>query len=141
MGDVWSFRASASGNIYYVDADRGIDINVGDITNPWATLSKSIPELQPGDMLYVRDGTYYESDIEINIIGTDSHHIVIKNFQNEAPVIDGGYKEFRTVPNADWEIHDEARKIYRSVRKYSDSGIVHGYVKTGSGYSHGRRCC
>lgn len=127
---------SASGNVYYVDPVSGADSNTGNLESPWKTLSESLPKLKPGDTLYLRGGVYFEGNIRVNISGTDSRHITIKNYQEESPVIDGGFKEFRTVPNSDWELHDEANNIYRSVKTYSSAGIIHGYLKTDSGDSH-----
>ncbi|MCF6158847.1 MAG: hypothetical protein E3K32_09805 [wastewater metagenome] len=111
---------------YYVSRD-GSDSNNGSLSAPWETIKSSIPKLQPGDTLLVRGGTYYESEIVTDIRGTESNRITIKNYPGEEPVIDGGYREFREVPNSDWELYDSKRDIYRSVDTYPDAGMVYGY--------------
>jgi hypothetical protein len=39
-----SVPALAVGNIYYVDANNGSDANTGSFSEPWETLSNSIPK-------------------------------------------------------------------------------------------------
>ncbi|MBC6929985.1 MAG: DUF1565 domain-containing protein, partial [Candidatus Jettenia sp.] len=72
---------------YYV-ATNGNDSNSGSLSNPWKTIEKSIEKLQPGDTLYLRSGTYYESQIEINNHGEKSNWITIKNYADESVAID-----------------------------------------------------
>jgi hypothetical protein len=131
-----SVPALAVGNIYYVDANNGSDSNTGSFSEPWETLSNSIPKLLAGDTLYLRGGVYFEDTIDVEISGTDSQHISIKNYGGETPVIDGGFQEFRTVPNSDWELYDGTRNIYRSVNTYANADIIHGYLGPGGDNSH-----
>ncbi|UCH82335.1 MAG: hypothetical protein JSW20_06790 [Nitrospiraceae bacterium] len=131
-----SISASAMGTMYYVDPRTGSDSHTGSLSDPWRTVSSSIPKLQAGDTLFLREGIYLEDNININVRGTDFHHIAIKNYENESPVIDGGYKEFRSVPNSDWELFEAARNIYRSVKTYANAGLVHGYLDPGGNMSH-----
>jgi hypothetical protein len=42
-------------------------------------------------------------------------------------VIDGGFAEFRTAGNADWEPYDVLRGVFRSVRSYAAASAVYGY--------------
>lgn len=123
----------ASGNTYYIDPDNGTDAASGDLSHPWKTIRNGITQLQSGDTLYLRNGVYYESQIVINIQGTDSNRITIKNYPNEAPVIDGGYGEFRTIPNSHWELHDSVKNIYRSVNTYSKATDVYGFFGNENG--------
>ncbi|TLD42965.1 MAG: hypothetical protein JETT_0753 [Candidatus Jettenia ecosi] len=117
----------AYGNSYYVDPNKGDDGKIGDLSAPWRTIKNSVSRLQPGDTLYLRGGTYYESQIKISNQGAKSKKIIIKNYPDELPIIDGGYAEFRVVPNSDWEIHDAKKNIYRSVKTYSSADYVYGY--------------
>ncbi|MCE7913047.1 MAG: hypothetical protein DYG84_15230, partial [Candidatus Brocadia sp. AMX3] len=98
----------------------------------WAVLASTLL-LRPGDTLYLRGGTYYESQIAINVSGTPSNRILIQNYSNEVPTIDGGYMEFREILNSDWELYDSTRGIYRSVRTYSNAVSVDGYFGSQNG--------
>ncbi|GAB62034.1 hypothetical protein KSU1_C0438 [Candidatus Jettenia caeni] len=116
---------------YYV-ATNGNDSNSGSLSNPWKTIEKSIEKLQPGDTLYLRSGTYYESQIEINNHGEKSNWITIKNYADESVAIDGCYKEFRSTPNAQWEVYDSSKGIYRSVKTYPNAREIYGYFGSGN---------
>ena len=112
---------------YYV-SPSGNDTYPGTFERPWQTIDDSINKLLPGDTLYLREGTYFENNIEVEISGIESNWIKIKNYPGENPIIDGGFQEFRTVPNNDWEVYDTEREIYRSVQTYpSVDGYVYGY--------------
>ncbi|MDA8326192.1 MAG: hypothetical protein M0033_08225, partial [Nitrospiraceae bacterium] len=61
---------------YYV-SPSGSDSNSGISTSaPWATFSHAISSLQPGDVLYLMDGTYYQP-LTVNKSGTSSAYITI----------------------------------------------------------------
>ena len=49
---------SLSGATYYVSTD-GIDSNPGTLSQPWATWHYGFNHILPGDILYIRGGTYY----------------------------------------------------------------------------------
>ena len=51
------FSQSLSGSTYYV-ATNGNDSNAGTITQPWRTWQKGFISVKPGDILYIRGGTY-----------------------------------------------------------------------------------
>jgi hypothetical protein len=55
--------AGARAATYYVaqEDDRAADTNPGTADQPWKTIGRCLRELQPGDTLYVRKGTYRES--------------------------------------------------------------------------------
>ena len=113
---------------YYVSTS-GNDSNTGSQSQPWATLKKSISKLSAGDILLVREGTYNENKITINISGTSNNEITIKNFPGENPVINGSFSEFRTTSNTDWEIYDATKNIYRSTKTYTTiDSDVYGYM-------------
>jgi len=120
----------ASSNIHYVDPENGSDSNSGSLSNPWRNLSNSISKLKDGDTLYLRGGVYFESGIAIDIKGTESNWIRIKNYPGEFPTVDGGYHEFRTVPNSDWELFAPEKNIYRSAKTYPKAKYVYGYVES-----------
>jgi hypothetical protein len=120
---------ATAGNEYYADPVKGNNANPGTLSAPYKTVAKSISRLTPGDTLYLREGTYRESDISIAVHGTASGPITIRNYPGEKPIIDGGYGEFRTIGNDDWELADVSTHLYRSRKTYPDPGLVHGYLE------------
>ena len=111
---------------YYV-APNGSNNNSGTKGKPWKTLKFALSQLTPGDTLFLRGGTYNEGEITFDISGTKSNPITIKNFPGENPVIDGGYPEFRTIGNNDWELVDAKKHLYKSKKTYSSPGNnLHG---------------
>ena len=50
--------AQASGAATYYVAKNGSDQNSGSMAQPWASLAKAASEAAPGDLVYVRGGTY-----------------------------------------------------------------------------------
>lgn len=77
----------ASGNSLYV-SPNGSDSNPGTIDQPWQTIGKANQSLQPGDTLYIREGTYAEI-IEPYRSGTANSPITYQNYQNEEVTITG----------------------------------------------------
>ncbi len=130
--------SSCQGNItkistaYYVNPNSGDDSNSGSITQPWRTIKQSIPKLSAGNILYLRGGVYNESEIDVDISGTSSATIIIRNYPGEHPVVDGSFAEFRTTGNSDWEVYNASRGIYRSINTYSAS-VVYGYFDDDNG--------
>ena len=80
-------------NTYYVSLN-GDDNNDGlspeNISNgrgPWKTIQKAADTLEAGDIVYVREGTYYEK-ILITKSGSKEHgYITYQNYPNEKPII------------------------------------------------------
>ena len=89
----------AFGTTYYVanPAKGGNDNNNGTISAPFATVNKGAALLKPGDILYIRAGTYYQT-VYAPASGTSKSPITISGYQNEAVVIDGVY----TNPVSSW---------------------------------------
>lgn len=71
---------------YYV-APYGDDDNPGTLAEPWQTIAKANTELQSGDTVFIREGTYNESINPINS-GTPGNYITYKAYPEEIPVID-----------------------------------------------------
>jgi hypothetical protein len=104
--------ASASpgpGAIYYVDTNHpGAEDSSdhGSIDKPWRTLQYAFQQLQPGDTLLIRGGTYDYADIiltEANS-GQENALITVKAYPNEAVTLEnGGIISFR---GANWFIID-----------------------------------
>src|SRR5262245_53309148 len=64
-----STRPAAAGSAKYADAVRGDDAADGSKERPWKSLAFAAKQLQPGDTLYLRAGTFYESP-RIKVSGT-----------------------------------------------------------------------
>jgi len=75
-----------SQNSYYV-SPTGNNSNNGSISTPWETIQYGVNQLNPGDTLFIRGGTYQEK-IDVDVSGMPSAYITIKNYQNENVVID-----------------------------------------------------
>lgn len=119
---VASSSAMDEGYARYVDPDGGDDTNDGSKREAWRTISHAVKQLNPGDTLYLRRGTYYES-VKIAIKGTKAKPITIRAFPNELPIIDAGYAEFYKSPAKAWEpVKDGAKGEYRSTRVYKRGG-------------------
>jgi uncharacterized repeat protein (TIGR02059 family) len=85
--------------IYYV-APTGNDGNPGTITQPWATWQYGFNHIAPGDILYIRGGTYTPTVITTNhsrycavVVdsksGTSSNSYQVFAYPGETPVLDG----------------------------------------------------
>ena len=119
----------AAGNEYYADPVNGNDAHPGTLSALVKTVAKGVSRLKAGDTLYLREGVYWESDISIVVFGTASQPITIRNYPGEKPIIDGGYREFRTIGNGDWELVDGSTYLYRSKKTYVNPELVHGYFE------------
>jgi len=72
---------------YYI-APNGSDSNDGTLSQPWETIAKANASLQPGETVYIRQGTYHER-IEPARSGTEGNKITYQNYQNEIAKIVG----------------------------------------------------
>ncbi|GBD98091.1 hypothetical protein BMS3Abin07_00099 [bacterium BMS3Abin07] len=72
---------------YYV-ATNGNDGKAGTSSYPWATFAHAMSVLQPGDTLYIKDGTYYQS-LAVTVSGTTGNPITIKALNDGGVTIDG----------------------------------------------------
>lgn len=61
---------------------EGSDANPGTLEQPFETLAKATPVLEPGDTCYLREGTYYEVLRPIRS-GTAAQPITFRNFEQE----------------------------------------------------------
>src|SRR6185503_14054883 len=122
----------------FVDPVNGVDVDSGGgMSSPWRTLGYAFSRLRPGDTLFLRGGSYFESSLTVSNSGTESQPIVIRSYPGETAVIDSGYREFRTPGNVDWELVDAATGEYRSVRS-AGSGYIWAYVAGIRGYENER---
>lgn len=111
----------------------GDDAGAGTEQDPWRTLARAAQALAPGETLVLRGGVYLERDVPLSLAGTAVAPITIRNHPGEQPIVDGGFAEFRTAPNTDWQPFDPSRAVYRSTRSYATGGQVYGYLGPADG--------
>lgn len=116
----------------------GNDANDGSESAPWASVKHALSQLTAGDTLYLREGTYWESGLSIDVAGSATSPVVIRNFPGEVPVIDGGLQAFRQVGNNDWELLDPAIHLYRSTANYVLKDVAGKFEEKGVLYSLSR---
>jgi hypothetical protein len=87
--------ASTNGSFYV--APTGSDANPGTFEAPFATLGKAAAVAQPGNIIYMRGGTYYPSaTINITNSGTAANRIQLLAYPGETP-----YLNFTNQPYGD----------------------------------------
>jgi parallel beta-helix repeat protein len=69
-------------------AANGNDGNAGTLASPWLTIQYAVDQLNAGDILYIRGGTYTEK-INITHSGTSLAPIIISSYPGETVVVDG----------------------------------------------------
>ncbi len=89
---------------YYVDRDSlgGAcdDSNTGRETDPWCTLDKANTTVQPGDTVFVRQGTYDERIVP-SLSGEEGRPIVYRAYGGENAVISGQWGHSATLDGID----------------------------------------
>lgn len=115
-------RPKTVGPAKFVDAAKGNDANAGTEAAPWRTIGRAVTALEPGDTLYLRAGTYYET-VTVAALGTAEKPIVIRAYPGELAILDAGIREFLAEPATAWEPapggHPEE---YRSTKTYGQGG-------------------
>lgn len=86
----------ASGATYFV-SPTGSDGNPGTIDQPFGTINRGAGVLHPGDTLYLREGTYYQTAYA-PASGTPAAPVTIAGYQAETAIIDGVF----TNPVSSW---------------------------------------
>lgn len=76
-----------TGNIYYVSPD-GNDNHAGSLEQPWRTVQHAVDHLAPGDVAYLRSGTYHEHVI-LSRSGSTEGIITISAYPGETATLDG----------------------------------------------------
>lgn len=117
-----SARTRVAGPAYFVDAVRGDDQFEGNEQRPWKTVAFAVKRLQPGDTLYLRGGTYYES-IRITSQGAPDKPITIRSYPGELAILDAGHREFQEHPAEAWEpVTGGGPHEFRSTKSYATGG-------------------
>lgn len=74
---------------YFVDGTSGNDLNNGtSLATAWSTIQKACDAATPNSIVQIKAGTYNEN-IVVNISGTPGNFITLKNYLNDAVLIDG----------------------------------------------------
>ena len=74
---------------YYV-AKSGSNSNSGTSTSsPFLTITHAVSQINPGDQIFIRRGTYHEEIIINNIDSSSGNETLITNYNNEKVIIDG----------------------------------------------------
>lgn len=108
----------------YFVAPTGSDDADGSIARPFATVSKAVSLIRPGQTIALRGGVYRPTrDIRIAVDGTADRRITLSNYRDERPVIDA-----TRMPPKRWTVTHEG-----------DYWTVQGLELTGSG-SHAFVC-
>ncbi|MDX1945670.1 MAG: hypothetical protein SFU86_09680 [Pirellulaceae bacterium] len=108
----------AAGSTKFVDAIQGNDDAAGTKVAPWKTLKHALRQLQAGDTLYLRGGTYYER-VSLSRSGTAEAPITIGSYPGELAILDGGLREFAEQPATAWQpLAGNAADEYVSTRTY-----------------------
>lgn len=117
-----STRPLADGPSYFVDAAKGDDGQDGTEQRPWKTVGRAVTQLQPGETVYLRAGTYYET-VRIAVSGTPERPIAIRAYPGELVVLDSGYSEFYETPATAWEpVPGGSPDEFRSTKSYAAGG-------------------
>jgi hypothetical protein len=82
------FQTNGADCDYYISPTGSNTASGTSESEPWATFSYALSNLNPGDTLCVMDGTYYQS-LRVSISGTSSEPITIKALHDGAATIDG----------------------------------------------------
>lgn len=106
-------------------------------SNPWRSLDHSLSQIQGGDTLYIRAGTYVPTTRhQANVSGTQSTPTVITSFPGEAVSIDLGAMTFEWVALDGvhyWEFSDLE---FVNVRMISEIALT--FVSTGHAFRNNR---
>ncbi|MBC8116521.1 MAG: DUF1565 domain-containing protein, partial [Candidatus Saccharimonas sp.] len=113
-----SSRALGKEPMKFVAAQAGDDANDGSEQKPWRTIQHAVKQLQPGETLVVRGGTYREH-VVVTAVGTVEKPVTIRGYPGELAVIDGGLPEFQLSPQTAWEpCPERVSGEFRSVKTY-----------------------
>ncbi len=85
------FSQYLSANTYYVATYGDNNNNGTSLSTPFRDINYAVnlPSLTGGDIIYIRSGTYTERVIMTASGTSDASRILIKNYNNEVPVMDG----------------------------------------------------
>lgn len=113
---------------YYVAPD-GDDANDGSESAPFGTIQRAHDAAGPGDLIYLRGGTYHPSDTTVfTKEGTTSAPIVLRAYPGESPVIDAS-----ALPEGDVDGASTLTWYFRGAKHWTIQGPIHLTQGRGSG--------
>lgn len=133
---------------YYV-APTGSDLNPGTITQPFKTVQKASSIAAPGDLIYVRGGTYTSTagnaaDVHFliqNVTGTAGAPITIQNYPGETPLFNtvaitptANYPCIMKVYNCSW-LNIKGLTIKNLKQVATGAGVSYGFI-----FDHSNNC-
>ena len=131
-------QISTYATTYYVSAQDGDNSNEGTLKNPIKTIQKALDIAKAGDKVYILSGIYNEQ-LTVKTSGTKNNPIIISNYNNSFPVVDGTNKSEKnqyggiallTIINKDYiEINGIEFKNLQT----STKNVVHGINVVGYG--------
>lgn len=95
-------RPMKDGSFYVVDSEAGSDAGPGSKDRPWATINHALSQIEAGDTLYLREGSYFEN-VYCAVTGKESQPITIRSWPGERVFVEGGMAEFQHSPATAWE--------------------------------------
>jgi signal peptidase I len=107
---------------YYI-SPSGDDGNPGTIEAPFATVKKAHDNvaLQPGDVIYLRGGTYYPTQKTVfNKVGNENNYFVLSSYPGELPVIDG-----KNIPEGDINFASTQTWVFNHAGYWKIRGPIH----------------
>ncbi len=123
------FCLQSQAAVFYI-APHGNDTSAGTKKSPWATFTRAMLSMRPGDTLYLEDGVYHpsvNSPLDIKVSGLKDKNITFAALQNGKAVVYG-----------DWaralQIHNQAYVVVRGInfRNSGGEGNAHGFDIAGS---------
>lgn len=108
---------------YYVDKNHASasDTNPGTQDLPWLTIKKAAQMMYPGDMTYIRNGTYNEQVVTTRSGNATEGDITFSAYPKEKPTIDGS--GVSTGDNGIIVQHSHIKLKGLEVRNWNDNGI------------------
>jgi hypothetical protein len=91
-------NGNGEGDLGFYVSKQGSDSNPGTFSLPWKTIRKAANSVKPGDIVYIRGGTYQEY-VSINRSGTPTQPIRFLAYPGENPIIDGENYNLPNPPN------------------------------------------
>ena len=104
--------AASGQQIYYVDGNNGNNFNNGSLQSPFKTIQKACDTVNPGDVVIVQQGVYFES-IKMTCSGTAQAPIIFRAAQSDlhSVTITGADKSIRQ-KNVLWTLEDNTLHLY-----------------------------
>jgi len=112
---------------------NGTDSADGSIDRPWRSIRYALSAMRPGDTLFIREGHYDEGGLDVRQSGSAASPTTIRNYPNEAVIVDGSLSEFRNFKVDAWEQVDASIGLWRTIGDGYGRDVVVGKVLAADG--------